>query len=319
MVWTDGTGDLPAYVRNEDVMLGGVFVGGDATSGLTDGTYRELGDRPVPLLVAVDDEGGQVQRLDALVGDLPSAADQAAEWSPARTRRAARDRASAMRELGITMDLAPVVDLADPAEGGVIGDRSYSTDPDTAARYAAAFGEGLQLGGVLPTLKHFPGHGRAAGDSHTTLPVTPPLDSLRRQDLVPYQRILSSGTSPWAVMMGHLVVPGLTADDRPASLDPAAYAYLRDELGFTGLVVTDELTGMQAVSADYGPEAAAATALAAGADLLLLAAPGNLTELLDGLEARVRDGSLAEDRVTAAADAVLAVKSCAVGDATAPE
>jgi beta-N-acetylhexosaminidase len=111
-------------------------------------------------------------------------------------------------------------------------------------------------------------------------------------------------------MVGHLVVPGLTGDDTPASLDPAAYAYLRDTLGFDGLVMTDELTGMQAVAADRTPEQSAAAALAAGADLLLLAAPGDLTALLDGLEERVRDGRLPEQRVTDAADHVLAVKEC---------
>ncbi|MEZ5115376.1 MAG: glycoside hydrolase family 3 N-terminal domain-containing protein [Candidatus Nanopelagicales bacterium] len=310
MVWADGSaGSVPGVLTNPDVLIGGVFVGGNDTAGLEAGEFAALAERPVPPLVAVDDEGGQVQRIDGVVGDMPSAEDQADGMTPAEVRGMARDRGRALAELGITVDLAPVVDLNDGDSGGVIGDRAYSDDPDVVVDYAGAFARGLQQAGILPTLKHFPGHGRAQGDSHQTLPTTPPWASVQAQDLLPYEALLDR-PGPWAVMVGHLVVPGLTTEGRPASLDPAVYRYLREDLGFDGLVMTDELSGMKAVSASYGPADAAAAALAAGADLLLMAAPGDLTELLDRLETQVIAGELSEQRVTDAADHVLAAKTC---------
>ena len=188
-----------------------------------------------------------------------------------------------MKALGVDIDFAPVVDVSGATTGGVIGDRAYGADPTSVAAYAGAFAAGLRQAGILPTLKHFPGHGRAVGDSHEELATAPPLAELEQLDLVPYRELLDDG--PSAVMVGHLDVAGLTEPGLPASLSPATYALLRDQLGFTGLVVTDELGGMAAVSSRFSAPEAVVRAIAAGADLALVTGAGQLGAVVDELVA----------------------------------
>lgn len=286
-------------------VVGGLFLHGDSTAILTDGRMGRVAAATPRPLVSTDDEGGRVQRLRALAGDLPSARTQARTMSPAQVRELAADRGAELRRYGITMDLAPTVDLGGQPDSAVIGDRSYGADPARATRYARAFADGLRKAGVLPTLKHFPGHGRAIGDSHEGAATTPRAASLRTQDWAPYRKLAGSGT---AVMMGHLTVPGLSTRGLPASLDPVLYQVLRTEIGFGGLVVTDEL-GMDAVPFALGK--AVRKSLAAGADLaLFLADPADVPSLLRGLVRDVRTGKLDETRVREAAGRVLAAKGC---------
>ena len=178
----------------------------------------------------------------------------------------ALDRGRQMRALGITVDFAPVVDVTAAADDTVIGDRSFGSDAATVTEYAGAYARGLRDAGVLPVLKHFPGHGSGSGDSHEGSVVTPSLTDLQQSDLVPY-RTLSSEV-PVGVMVGHLQVPGLTGSD-PASLSPAAYGLLRSGgyggPPFNGPVFTDDLSGMGAITARYGVAEAALRGLAAGA------------------------------------------------------
>jgi beta-N-acetylhexosaminidase len=286
--------------------VGGVFVGGNPTELLTgDALRRVQATAAVPLAVAVDDEGGRVQRIDALDGPLPSARRMATTMSPQEVRRLAADRGRALRARGVTVDFAPVLDIGEQPAGAVIGDRSFGADPDTAARYAAEFAAGLRDAGVLPVLKHFPGHGRANGDSHRGLVRTPPLASLRAADLRPYLQLVDDG--PVAVMVGHLDVPGLTAGD-PATLSPAAYGLLRAEYRHTGLVITDDLGAMQAISDRYDLPAAVLRALRAGADVALWTTRGRLGEVLDRLEAAVADGELGGPELDRSVGRVLAAK-----------
>jgi beta-N-acetylhexosaminidase len=287
--------------------VGGIFVGGEATDVFTSGVLRDLGEPPQAPLVAVDDEGGRVQRVDALVGDLPSGKELGA-LDPTQVRALAEERGRALVDVGVTMDFAPVVDVGGRADGGVIGDRAFGTTPDDIVVAAGAFADGLRAAGVLPTLKHFPGHGRADGDSHLGTVTTPSWPELLEVDVVPYRLLADDGDV--AVMVGHLVVPGLSTPGVPTSLDPAVYDALRDDVGFEGLVVTDDLSNMRAVSADFGPREAARRALQSGADMALLVAVDDHGALVDALEADVEGGGLDRDRVAAAAAAVLGAKGC---------
>lgn len=285
---------------------GGIFVGGDATQVLTSGVLQEAASvEPAPL-VAVDDEGGRVQRFEALAGALPDARELGLE-EPAQIRALAEDRGRRLAEAGVTMNFAPVVDLGGQPDDEVIGDRAFGETPQDVERAAGAFADGLRAAGILPTLKHFPGHGRAVGDSHLGQATTPPWSQLQ-PDLSPYRTLTQQ--QPVAVMVGHLTVPGLSSEGTPASLDPAVYAALREEVGFRGLAVTDDLSAMRAVSAQFDQAEAVRLALAAGADMALLVAPDGLDTLLDALEADVSAGDLSAERVTAAADAVLSAKGC---------
>ena len=288
--------------------VGGIFLGGNATTLLRGGALKKVqAAARVPLSVAVDDEGGRVQRIDALDGPLPSAR-RMARLPVDEVRDLARTRGEQLAAHGVTVDFAPVVDVGNQPTNEVIGDRSFSADPAVAARYAGAFADGLRAAGVLPVFKHFPGHGRAGGDSHKGRVRTPPLEQLRAVDLRPYAELLPAG--PAAVMVGHLDVPGLTRG-LPTSLTPETYRLLRGDYGFDGLVVTDDLGAMKAVTGTFALPEAVLTALAAGADAgLWSSGPGveggsdaaQITPVLDLLEKALADGRLdpaANDRAVA--------------------
>lgn len=287
--------------------VGAVFIGGTATRLLTGGRLAALRAKaPVPLLTAVDEEGGRVQRIDALDGPAPSARRLAATMSPAQVTALAHRRGEQLRARSVVMDLAPVVDVSDAPANTVIGDRSFSPDPATVGTYAGAYADGLRRAGVIPVLKHFPGHGRGSGDSHLGLVRTPPLAALRADDLLPYATLIPQGQP--VVMLGHLDVPGLT-DGVPASLSPAAYRLLREDYRFTGVAMTDDLGAMRAVTDSYSLPDAVATAIAAGADIALWSAPAPAAPVLDRLEGAVRTGELPASRVRDAVTHVLRLKT----------
>lgn len=289
--------------------LGGIFIGGDATGIFVDGSLARLPSlTPVPPFVAVDEEGGRVQRIDALAGPIPSARVMAQTMSPAQVHDLALQRGRALRELGVTMDAAPVVDVSSQSSGQVIGDRSFGDDPVVVSEYAAAFAAGLREAGVTPVLKHFPGHGHATGDSHRQAAVTPPLADLSTSDLVPYRNLLTEPQT--AVMTGHLDVPGLTAANEPASVSPSAVNdLLRTQLGYHGLVITDDLSQMVAITRSYSVPEAALRALIAGSDMALFLASAQLPGVLSQLVDAVASHRLDEAQVNASVQRVLAAKS----------
>ena len=285
--------------------LGGVFVGGDSMAVLGDQAFRQAAT-DTGVLVAVDDEGGRVQRLDLVAGQLPSARTLAATLDAAAISAAAEKRVGAMRQLGINVDFAPVVDVTTQADDDVIGDRSFGSDPEAVTRNAGAFAMGLRKANVLPVLKHFPGHGRSSGDSHDGAVLVPALDDLRRSDLVPFQRLTAE--EPIAVMVGHLDVPGLTEDGLPSSLSPNTYRLLREEIAFGGLTFTDDLAGMAAVGDRFSPPAAAEAAIGAGADVALLSSTLDPTKTIDRLVEAVELGRIRQIRVDAAWKRVVEMK-----------
>ena len=263
-----------------------------------------------PVVIAVDEEGGTVQRFAALLGELPSAAQMGA-MSIDDVRELARARAVAIAALGVTVNLAPVLDVG---SGPGIGVRSFSDDPMVVSTHGLAFAEGILDGGLVPVAKHFPGHGRANADSHDEVATTPPLDELRLVDLLPFA-VLPAGA---AVMVGHLVVPGLT-DGVPASLSAAAVTgILRDELGFDGVVLTDDLA-MGAVAQMIDVPTAARLALIAGADLLIVGPHENVVPAAWSLMAALDDGSLDERWLDEAVERVLAMRGVDPCTLVAPE
>jgi beta-glucosidase-like glycosyl hydrolase/serine/threonine protein kinase len=299
MVGVTGADDARAVVANQRV--GGIFIGSWTNlSMLSDGSLTKITESagPLGLAVSVDEEGGRVDRLASLIGPAPSARSLAASSSPDDVYQLAKQRGLAMKNLGITVDFAPVVDVSDQPADAVIGDRSFSNDPATVTTYAGAYARGLRDAGLLPVLKHFPGHGHGSGDSHTGSVVTPPLDQLEKVDLVPYRTLLNQGRV--AVMVGHLQVPGLTGD-LPASLSPAAIELLRTGgyggPKFDGPVFTDDLSSMQAISDRYSVPQAVLMALQAGADTALWVTTAEVPAVLDRLEAAVNAGDLRMDAV----------------------
>ncbi|MEJ8278671.1 glycoside hydrolase family 3 N-terminal domain-containing protein [Pseudonocardia spirodelae] len=298
MVGVDASDPAGATAIVRGSRVGGVFLGGNATALLQQNRLDALQKAsPTPLAVAVDEEGGRVQRIDELDGDVPSAREMAASRTPEQVTATARERAGQLRARGVTWNLAPSVDVSDQPASSVIGDRSFSNDPDTVTRYAAAWAEGQQAGGVYGVLKHFPGHGHSSGDSHKGSVSTPSLQELWASDLKPYAALVGPGKpldGRVGVMLGHLDVPGLTSDV-PSSIDPAAYRLLRTDYGFDGLAMTDDLGAMKAITDRFGLAEATTRALAAGADVALSSNVTPVAPLLDAAEKALADG-----RITAA-------------------
>ena len=298
MVGVTGADDARAVVANQHV--GGIMIGSWTDLSMMGPPLADIAASasPLPLAVSVDEEGGRVSRLADLIGSQPSPRVLAQTMTPDEVRGIAFQRGQAMRNLGVTIDFAPVVDVTEESDDEVIGDRSFGSDPAKVVEFAGAYAQGLRDAGVLPVLKHFPGHGHASGDSHDGGVVTPPLDELKTNDLIPYQTLTTE--APVAVMVGHMQVPGLTGND-PASLTPAAYQLLRSGgyggPGFGGLVYSDDLSSMGAINQRYGVADAVLKALQAGADVALWVTTDEVPAVLDRLEKALAAGELSQGRV----------------------
>jgi len=308
----------------EQHSIGGIFLGGDVVGEVVsgDGLARLQHDSPLPLLVAIDEEGGRVSRIAPYAGPLPSARVMAATMSPDQVRAAARARGEFLRGMGVTVDFAPSLDVSEQPDGAVIGDRSFSPDPARVVSYARAFAAGLRDAGIAPVFKHFPGHGRSSGDSHHRSVTVPPLDQLMTHDLRPFAAL--ARTPGAGMMLGHQQVPGLTGVDRPASLSPAAYRLLREGHGygappFDGPIFTDDLSGMRAVTDAFALPTAVTESLIAGADSPLWITTAGLGETLDAVERAVADGTLSRralDRSLERMATLRGIPVCVGGPAT---
>ncbi|WP_255790475.1 glycoside hydrolase family 3 N-terminal domain-containing protein [Mycobacteroides abscessus] len=309
MVGIKDADDARALVRDHHV--GGIFVGSwTKKEMLTDGSLHDvITAGPIPAAVSIDEEGGRVSRLKDLIGPAPSARELAATQTPEQVQALSQERAQKMKDLGITIDFAPDADVTDGDPDGAIGDRSFSGDPQKVAEYAEAAVRGYQAGGVRAVVKHFPGHGHASGDSHTNGVVTPPLEQLKDNDLVPYRSLVTSGA---AVMIGHMQVPGLTGDD-PASLSGAAVDLLRKGTGYgapayDGVIFTDDLSSMAAITDRFPIEEAVLKSIKAGVDWALWVSTEKVGSVLDRLESAYNVGELNADAINASVRRVLAYK-----------
>ena len=262
--------------------------------------------RSFPPVIGVDQEGGLVAHLDGVTTPFPpfQAAGDAiaagARQGSTVVRNAAASTAMELRMLGFTWVFAPVADVTIGAADPTIGSRSASEDPKTAAAAIGAAVPGYDGAGVVSTTKHFPGHGSVTEDSHEVLPkLTESLDTLRKRDLVPFEAAVKAGAP--AIMVGHLdsqaIAPGV-----PTSLAPEAYDYLRDELGFEGVAITDSM-GMGAVMRPGKP---AVDALNAGADLLLMPADTRNTHAV--VTEAIANGEIPRERIEEAAARVVALQ-----------
>ena len=258
------------------------------------GRLREAGD----VVVAIDEEGGDVTRLEADRGSsYPGNLALGAVDDVELTEEVAAAIAGELARSGVNVNFAPVADANTNPHNPVIGVRSFGADPELVARHVAAFVQGTQRQGVAACAKHFPGHGDTAVDSHLDLPV---VAGDLEAALVPFRAAIAAGVK--AVMTGHLVVPAL--DQLPATLSRRVVTgLLREELGFDGLVVTDALE-MRAISGGVGVEEAGVQALAAGVDALCVGHDlheETVGTLVDAISAAVRSGRLPLERLEEAA------------------
>ncbi len=271
-------------------------------------------------VIAVDEEGGSVTRLQAARGSSwPGNRALGVADDVEATRLVAQEIGRLLASADITLDYAPVADVNANPVNPVIGVRSFGADPELVSRHTAAWISGLQGAGVAACAKHFPGHGDTHTDSHHALPTLHASSRLlAERDLPPFRTAVAAGVR--AVMCGHLLIPALDPEN-PATLSRRiTTGLLREEMGFTGMIVTDAIE-MRAVAALHPPGEIAVRALAAGADAICagISSPGgeNVHELRDAIVAAVREGRLAEDRLAEAASRVLALSGWYAASAAA--
>jgi beta-N-acetylhexosaminidase len=255
-----------------------------------------------PLLVAIDEEGGLVARLDQRHGFPPtvSAAKLGAQNDAAVTRAAGDQVAATLASVGVNLNLAPVVDLDVNPTNPIIGalGRSFSADPGVVTEQAEAFIEGHRSAGVWTTLKHFPGHGSSTGDTH--LGVVDVTSTWSAVELEPFRNIIRDALAD-AVLTAHVFNATLDPE-HPATLSQSTITgILREQLGWGGLVISDDMQ-MGAIRAAYGYADAVRLAILAGVDVLTIAQqqvyePGIVAQTIDLIEAMVVDGSLTEGRI----------------------
>ena len=256
----------------------------------------------VPLFIAVDQEGGSVASAP-WVAPQPAAAEVGSRGDPEEAHDIAATMGRQLLRAGINTDFAPVVDTG---YGVAIGNRSYGEDPELVASMGAAAVEGFEEAGVVSAAKHFPNHGPATSDSHASLPVIRhDVKTVESYDLPPFEAAIEAGVP--MVMVGHLVYPTIDPHD-PASLSKDATSMLRRDLGFDGVVVTDDLA--MAGATDGGtPAEAAVRAVQAGADLLVLSsAPQEQADAYDAVVDAVESGEIPRSRIQKSVGRLLEIK-----------
>lgn len=248
---------------------------------LTSELHRLSPERP--LLVAIDHEGGRVNRLDEPFTKFPPAAVVGKAASPHLAYRQGIAMGEELRSVGIDVDFAPVLDVASNVANPVIGDRAFGFHPRMVARLGISVAHGLQRTGVVPVGKHFPGHGDTAVDSHLDLPVVErTLAELERTELFPFRRAIQTGMD--AIMTAHVVYPALDREN-PATLSrPILGDILRERFRFRGVVFSDDME-MKAIAARHAPGDAAVQAIEAGVDCLVTCLTIDVAEqMISGLE-----------------------------------
>ncbi len=263
----------------------------------------------IPLFVATDQEGGWVRHVKGSTSITPGNMALGASGIPYDSYTTGYHIGRELKVLGINMNFAPAVDVYVDPEAHVIGPRAFSSDPVQTGVLAAAYFRGMKKAGVICTAKHFPGHGSAKGDSHGTLPfIHASYDELWKRDLLPYRMLIAEGIP--AILSAHISFPNVTKDRTPASLSPFfARDVIRKDLGFRGVLITDDLymTGARTNGLAF-PEICV-QALAAGNDMILLSrTPGLNDEIWKAVRTRYRRDGAFRDHIREAVKRIVATK-----------
>lgn len=299
----------PTFISGlEEYPVGGIVCFADNVSSRTQlkqmlSDMSELGK--IPMFLAVDQEGGRVARLKENV-DFPVFDSMYSYRNDGETAayENAKTIAEEMKKLGFNLDFAPVADVWSNKNNTVIGERAYSDDFSESASFVSAAVKGFHDGGVMCTLKHFPGHGDTFVDSHDALAyVSKTKKELNSQEILPFKAGIAAGAD--MVMIGHLVIKDID-DKNPATLSDAVVTdYLKQELGFDGVVITDSMA-MGAVSTLYGSGELSVRAINAGVDIVLM--PKSLSAAVEGVLKAVNDGRISEDRIDESVMKILKLK-----------
>ena len=255
----------------------------------------------LPLFIGIDEEGGLVSRLDkSNIPHTPIPAAAEIEDAAAVGQIIGEELA----ELGINVDFAPVADVNTNPDNPVIGTRAFSSDPKEAAEQVSQFIRAMEGTGVSACAKHFPGHGDTAMDSHKgETYVEHDMERLQTVEFIPFQEAIAADVD--FIMAGHIQTPNATTDGMPASLSPELLGILRQELGFTGIIITDAMN-MGAIVEPYGPGKSAVLAVQAGVDIVLM--PADLEKAAESLTEAIEGGEISADRVNESLTRILSLK-----------
>lgn len=263
----------------------------------------------LPLLLSVDEEGGSVTRFGNNSGfDFDASADMKAigeSGDPQQAYELGERLGSFLYDLGINMDNAPDADVLSNPQNTVVRDRSFGSDCEVVSEMALAELRGLESQGVIGMLKHFPGHGATAGDTHEGYAYTDAsLEEMKANELVPFADGIEAGVD--VIMVGHISCPQVTGDDLPASLsEKMTTQILRQEMGYDGFLITDAMN-MGAVSENYSSSEAAVAAIRAGIDMILM--PQDFQQAYEGILNAVESGELTEERIDESLRRITALK-----------
>lgn len=263
----------------------------------------------VPLLVATDQEGGDVIRIKTAI-PLPSPLAFGKTGDPDLAERAGESTGRLLKTLGINMNLAPVLDVSDPRQLAFVGTRTYGKDPHIVAKMGSRFAIGLSKSGVFPTGKHFPGHGGVSEDSHLATPIKQDsLEELLKHDLVPFSKLQELLQDQWAVMLAHVSYPKLDPSGDPATFSiPIVQGILREKIGYNGVILTDDISmaGADKVG-DIGERVI--RSIDAGVDMILV--PWNSKQqrnLVSSVEKAVLSGRISEERINESVQRIIKAK-----------
>lgn len=263
----------------------------------------------LPAFLCVDEEGGSVTRIAGKGSfDVPQLEDMASIGSSGNSKRAeqAGDMIGTyLAEYGFNVDFAPVADVLSNPDNTVVKKRSFGSDAGTVSKMCANVLSGLQKHGVYGTYKHFPGHGATTGDTHAGYACTQKtVEELKACELIPFQDAIDNGIS--FIMVGHISLPSVTGDEKPASLsEKIITGLLREDMGYDGIVITDALN-MGAIVQQHSSSEAAVRTIQAGADLILM--PADFHAAYQGVLDAVKNGELTEERIDTSMKRILKVK-----------
>ena len=296
----------------EEVKPGGFILFAENMSSY-DGTIKLVKEikelSSIPMFISIDEEGGKVQRLRSLKGvevtDVPYMYDVGEKNDVELTYQVGKLIAEELRVIGVNMDYAPDIDVFSNPDNKVIGKRSFGSDKELVAKHGVSLAKGLEDNGVIAVYKHFPGHGNTATDSHVSLPVLDlTKEELESVDVYPFKEAIKNNAS--VIMIGHLAVPKMTEDNIPASLSKKLITdYLKNELGYSGLVITDALE-MGALTSYYKEEEICGKAVEAGVDILLM--PSSSRKCLKSVQDAIKDGRVTEEQINESARKILKLK-----------
>jgi len=297
--------DESLMIRNNQV--GGIiFLGHNIKSDqqlrLLQNEIRSVSD--IPLFLAIDQEGGRVQRLPLDKSQFPSA------LQIGKTNEKVYEYGSklgmAVKSFELNVNFAPVLDIFSNPRNKVIGNRAFGNDPESVARIGTLVMKGIQDQGVIACVKHFPGHGDTSVDSHVGLPVIQHnIERLKNYEWIPFQEAIDSGAE--MVMTAHILLPNIDPDYPATMSEEVITGVLRNDMGFDGVVITDDLV-MGAISKQYSYEEASLSSFKAGVDLLLISNNNYVDEIQHALYSAVKRGELEESRVDESVKRILSLK-----------